>query len=336
MSESFKSWLAQVPNFLTLSRGIIAIFLPYLIFKNTLAAHSLAAALFTIGAISDFVDGYLARRYHLISSFGKIADPITDKMITLLPLWAFSELGYYPLFGLIPVFIREIGITVLRIIWLMEGAVIAAERLGKRKLVLQVTTIGFSFLYLLFQYAGSTGILAVLGIIVPVLFWAMVILTVYSGIDVCVKNRALFRKQPFAKFVSALGVGLIPFAPGTWGSALALPLIAWFHHSIGGYVLVFVLLFLMGWWAVSQLDLSREKDPGFVVVDETCGMLLAFALIPFTWQTAVAGFILFRLFDIFKPFPIRYFERLPGYWGIMADDLAAGVYVWLILHLVFV
>ena len=72
-----------------------------------------------------------------------------------------------------------------------------------------------------------------------------------------------------------------------------------------------------------------------IVIDEVCGIFVTFMIIPMTWFSAVLGFVLFRVFDVFKPFPIRLLERIPRYWGIMADDLGAGLYAWIILFVVF-
>jgi len=75
------------------------------------------------------------------------------------------------------------------------------------------------------------------------------------------------------------------------------------------------------------------KDPQFVVIDEVAGQLVALIAVPFVWKTFLAGFILFRVFDISKPFPIRRLERLPEGTGIVVDDLGAGLYALLIVHL---
>ena len=77
----------------------------------------------------------------------------------------------------------------------------------------------------------------------------------------------------------------------------------------------------------------RRRDPGLVVIDEVAGMLVTFLVVPVEFTGAVVGFVLFRLFDIVKPFPARQAERLPGGWGVMADDLVAGVYAQVLLRL---
>ena len=134
---------------------------------------------------------------------------------------------------------------------------------------------------------------------------------------------------------TALGAGYAPLAPGTFGSAvglllwLALPDIHW------AQVLAIVVTSVVGTWSGSVAEEHfNRRDPGQVVVDEVAGMMVTLAFNPlpsFAW--AAAAFVLFRAADIVKPFPVNRLERLPGGIGIMADDLAAGVYANLALRL---
>jgi phosphatidylglycerophosphatase A len=78
---------------------------------------------------------------------------------------------------------------------------------------------------------------------------------------------------------------------------------------------------------------SASKDPQFIVIDEVAGQLVALIAVPLAWKTFLAGFILFRVFDIWKPFPIRRLERLPEGAGIVVDDLGAGLYAFAVMHL---
>jgi phosphatidylglycerophosphatase A len=92
------------------------------------------------------------------------------------------------------------------------------------------------------------------------------------------------------------------------------------------YVLIVVVLFFAGTAAsaVHSAELGRP-DPGRIVVDEVCGQLIALAFLPAAWVPVAVSFVLFRFFDIIKPWPIRRLEKLPGGWGIMADDVGAGL-----------
>lgn len=126
------------------------------------------------------------------------------------------------------------------------------------------------------------------------------------------------------------GVGWFPVAPGTAGSAVGVVLYLLTRMwPAPAQVALLVGITLVGIWAagVAETALKRE-DPGPVVIDEVAGQLVTLLLTGVAWKGAVAGFFLFRVFDIFKPFPARRLERLHGGLGIMADDIAAGVYGW--------
>ncbi len=133
------------------------------------------------------------------------------------------------------------------------------------------------------------------------------------------------------------GAGFGKPGPGTWGSAAAVLLWAaagWGLHPSPRTL----MLILCGGIALSLLlgvpaatIAAREcgrKDPGFVVIDEVAGQWITLILCPVDWRHAVIAFILFRLFDITKPFPIRRIEDLPAGWGIVFDDVGAGLYAW--------
>jgi phosphatidylglycerophosphatase A len=132
---------------------------------------------------------------------------------------------------------------------------------------------------------------------------------------------------PALLIASACGVGYIPFAPGTFGSAAGL-LVWWLvPSSPAAQGLTILALFALGSWAggVAEKHYGRT-DPGLVVIDEVVGMLITLFLNPVGWRGAIAGFLLFRLFDIVKPWPSNRLERLHGGVGVMADDGMAAVY----------
>ena len=137
--------------------------------------------------------------------------------------------------------------------------------------------------------------------------------------------------------ISTFGVGYLPLAPGTWGSLVAVGIFLGFTQVFKGNALVAVVLVSIvvvtfaGIWAASRTEaLANRKDPSKVVVDEVAGQLISlFPLTLFTQWSIVAviiSFILFRFFDIVKPYPARRLEALKGGLGIMCDDLIAGVY----------
>jgi len=127
---------------------------------------------------------------------------------------------------------------------------------------------------------------------------------------------------------SCFGIGLIPVAQGTFGTLAGIPLAIALAHLpplAGAYVLFFFVLLAI--WASEKSARALEKgDPAEVVIDETAGLLLTLYLLPATGFNLCLGFLLFRLFDILKPYPIRRLERIGGGPGIVLDDLLAGVY----------
>ena len=122
------------------------------------------------------------------------------------------------------------------------------------------------------------------------------------------------------------GIGYFPAAPGTAASAVA-ALLAWFVFGLPLNPLIFpFFLAAIGIWSSDCFSKQiNQKDPHCIVIDEVAGMALAVAGLPRSWQVYLAAFVLFRLLDIVKPGPIRRAEQLPGGWGIMTDDLLAGL-----------
>ena len=133
-------------------------------------------------------------------------------------------------------------------------------------------------------------------------------------------------------------VGTVPFAPGTFGSIIGLPLVFLLSRinlllSVA-YILLFIL-FAIGIASATEKILN-QKDPAKIVIDEIAGIMVAFTGLPFNLKTVIAGFVIFRVFDILKPFPIRSLERrVSGGSGVVLDDVLAGVYANLILRLAF-
>jgi phosphatidylglycerophosphatase A len=168
-----------------------------------------------------------------------------------------------------------------------------------------------------------------------------------------VPERARTAGDQLALALATCGVGLIPLAPGTWGAAVGVALYLvvarasqisfdkavergldlspqTFPVFLTTVLLLVIFVFsLAGTWAATRAEkLLGKKDPGAVVVDEVAGQLVAFLFVPWGagWWAVLACFVLFRAFDIWKPYPIRRLEGLGGGLGIMADDLLAGFY----------
>ena len=141
----------------------------------------------------------------------------------------------------------------------------------------------------------------------------------------------------FAVFLATVAYcGYFPIAPGTIGSAagLIVYLLVWWTQSSALEVALIVAVFSAGAWAGTVAErYFGGIDPGPVVIDEVLGMLITLAFIRVGWPGALAGFVLFRIFDVIKPFPANRLERLHGGVGVMADDAMAAIYANLSLRL---
>jgi phosphatidylglycerophosphatase A len=168
------------------------------------------------------------------------------------------------------------------------------------------------------------------------------------------RGRALKLNGPvdlFALFLATgFGAGFMPFGPGTWGSLVGLlmayGLITLFDSTPqvlqGSLIVASALLAAAGIWSGTRAEkIFDRKDAGQIVIDEVCGQLISFVLIaPYLaalgprWQWwLIAGFVLFRIFDIFKPYPLNRLQSLTGGLGVMIDDIIAGIYAAAILSL---
>jgi phosphatidylglycerophosphatase A len=147
-----------------------------------------------------------------------------------------------------------------------------------------------------------------------------------------------FREHAVIFLATGLFIGTVPFAPGTFGAIIGLPIVFFLSRLDLLLSVLLVLLFIFFAMGVASAaeKILNQKDPAKIVIDEIAGLMVAFAGLPFNLKTAVAGFILFRVFDILKPFPIRTVERrVGGGIGVVIDDVLAGIYVNLILRLAF-
>ena len=147
-------------------------------------------------------------------------------------------------------------------------------------------------------------------------------------------------------FLTCFGLGYLPIAPGSWGSlppVIIFGLMCYFGLPILVITIVMAILILVG--SFSCVRFSDEmvaaigkKDPGQIVADEFAGQAVTFLILPavsseIAVTTIIAGFLLFRVFDIIKPWPIKNLEKLPGGWGILCDDLLAGIYALIVLNI---
>ena len=151
------------------------------------------------------------------------------------------------------------------------------------------------------------------------------------------RAAGLSLRDPATWIATAGGAGLLPGAPGTWGSLVGVAL-AWVVVRLAGpttLLLVALALFALGCWAAERVSQATGiADPGFIVVDEVAAQALVLVIAPLTPAAYLAGFILFRIFDILKPWPIRLLDRkIHNGFGVMIDDVAAAIYAGALLFL---
>lgn len=138
-----------------------------------------------------------------------------------------------------------------------------------------------------------------------------------------------FREKAAVLLATGFYVGKMPYAPGTFGSLIGLALCFLLAGIQLAAAVIAGLLFigLAIWIANAAERILKRKDPGCIVIDEIAGMVVTLTGVPLNPTTAASGFILFRILDILKPFPIRVLDkRLPGGLGIVADDVVAGIF----------
>ena len=175
----------NLPNKLTLAR-VLAV--PVFIAALMLGHYYTSAAIFVLASLTDMLDGMIARKYNLVTNFGKIMDPLADKLLVMSALVCLVALGDVPAWMAIVVLAREFAVTGLRAAAAADGLVIAAGATGKIKTILQMAAItalllkNWPFYYIGIPFAD-------------ILLWAAVVMTVVSGVEYIWKNKAVFQNK---------------------------------------------------------------------------------------------------------------------------------------------
>jgi CDP-diacylglycerol--glycerol-3-phosphate 3-phosphatidyltransferase len=186
----------NIANQITLSRIWLALICVWLIIQDSFASMLGAFMVFIVAALTDFLDGYFARKYQLVSDWGKLWDPIADKVLVIGVFLAFLAAGVVPLWVILAIILRELVITIMRMVCLRQGVVVEAKMVGKHKTVAQITAIVLIFIMLLLIKQG-TYIQAeqwLKNFIVPFILGYVVIITLYSGALYVWDNRKLLRR----------------------------------------------------------------------------------------------------------------------------------------------
>lgn len=190
----------NLPNQLTVARLILTfIFVALLSLEDLSWSKTAALFVFAIAAITDFLDGYIARKHNLVTNFGKLMDPLADKVLMCAGFVLLTRLELIPAWIVVVILSREFMVTGLRLLASAEGVVLAAENLGKYKTIFQIVTVIY---FLLFLAAKES----LIGFLRPLfnafylgpdhlgmaLIWTSLILTAWSGWSYLWKNRKLF------------------------------------------------------------------------------------------------------------------------------------------------
>lgn len=189
----------NLPNKLTILRiALVAVFMVFL-FSHGVAAKTLALITFLVASLTDLLDGYIARKNNMVTTFGRLMDPIADKILVLAAFIAFVEMKLIPAWMVVIIIFREVAVTGLRVTALTQGKVLAAEDGGKHKMVSQVFSI---FAILLFLILKETEIRvfgfwnsSVERIYRDTIFIMMLIttlLTLMSGISYLIRNKGVY------------------------------------------------------------------------------------------------------------------------------------------------
>ena len=176
----------NLPNKLSIIRVALIPVIVILLYQQSDACRIIAGALFIIASLTDFLDGYIARKYNLVTNFGKFIDPVADKLLVLTTLIMLLHRGQTEAWIIIIILCRELAVDGLRLVAVTQGKVIAASPFGKIKTTCQMIMITAAIL--LNQSAFSTWYMIILTA-------AAVVMTLFSAVDYFVKNRAVFSEN---------------------------------------------------------------------------------------------------------------------------------------------
>ncbi len=192
----------NLPNQLTILRLLLTGVFVAMMSLHFAGQHSASLIIFSIAAFTDFLDGYLARKHNLVTNFGKLMDPLADKVLMGAGFVLLAELGLVPGWLVVAILAREFLVTGLRLLAASDGKVVSADNLGKQKTIWQIVTLLYFLLYLasgepmfaklrgLFEWTPFSPKIAGLGLLATSL-----ILTVWSGIGYVLNNRHVLREN---------------------------------------------------------------------------------------------------------------------------------------------
>lgn len=190
----------NLPNQLTLLRILLTPFVVWLLFLDTAAAQAGAFIVFILASLTDWYDGYVARKYGYVSTWGKFFDPLADKILVTSVLIAFCALGYFPVWMVVVIIIRDVLITTLRSYAIFKGRCINTSYLAKIKTFVQMGALYLTFIYHLLLYFSPAGFAGAVrdqltsGSVIVIALGAVTILTIISGFAYIHVNREYIRE----------------------------------------------------------------------------------------------------------------------------------------------
>lgn len=189
----------NLPNKLTILRIILVFIFMLFLFLHGVTAKIIALIIFIAAGLTDFLDGYIAKKNNMVTDFGKLMDPIADKILVLAAFLAFVEMELIPAWMVVIIIFREAIVTGLRIMALTQGKVLAAEYGGKHKMVSQVLSITAILFFLIFREAGikvfgfwSDSTERAYRDVIFILMLITTFLTLVSGMSYLIKNRGVY------------------------------------------------------------------------------------------------------------------------------------------------
>lgn len=339
-----------VANILTVSRIFLApVFMVFMV-MNTPTSIAIAVVVFAIAALTDWLDGASARAWDQVTEQGRYLDPLADKVLTTTAFVTFYLQDLMPLWMVLIIVARDFGITSLRSVVEAKGLALVTSWHAKVKTFLQMIVIVY---ILLLQFAASPPLELPVVVtasaadalrswytLAPLL--ALTAITVWTAAEYLYRYRAVFTfRLTIHEFVATVaGVGFLPLAPGTWGSLvvamLGLVSIPDNDTAAGLFMMLTVICVAGGLWAIPRVQIRHGSDPSLVVIDEAAGMALVLVspLVRSEPVWLLIGFLVFRLFDIVKPWPANIFNQRHEPWSVIIDDLIAAVYTIALVHVV--
>ena len=176
----------NLPNALTILRIVLAFVFFFLVRQGGLLPNVLALIVFILASVTDYLDGYFAKKYNLISAFGKLMDPIADKFLILAAFLVFAQMRLIAVWMFVAIFLRETIVTGLRLFEMKRGKIVAAEKAGKYKTVSQIVAISFILIFLILRELWNTAyaiktVIPLCHFVIDILMGIAVFLTLTSG-----------------------------------------------------------------------------------------------------------------------------------------------------------